>query len=284
MASSIALHLKTDVVMPTVRAFPDGETYLRIDRAFEGRPVAIVDTLSRPDAKFLPLVFAADAARDLGASQVGLVAPYLAYMRQDRRFEPGEAITSRSVARLISGSIDWLVTVDPHLHRIKSLSEIYTIPALALHATNLMGAWIKANVENPFLIGPDEESLQWVREVGHVAGAPFTALRKTRHGDRDVEMSSFDPVELAERTPVLVDDIISSGQTMLQALRLVKSSSHNQPVCVAVHGIFADQSDVRLQADGAYLVTSNTIPHPSNAIDTSGLLAGAIAQIADMKT
>ena len=284
MASAIALHLQTDVAMPTVRAFPDGETYLRIDRAFEGRPVAIVDTLSRPDAKFLPLVFAADAARDLGASKIGLVAPYLAYMRQDRRFEPGEAITSRSVARLISGSFDWLVTVDPHLHRYKSLSEIYTIPSQALHATDLMGAWIGANVESPFLIGPDEESLQWVRDVARIADAPFTVLQKTRLGDRDVETRLRDPLDLTGRTPVLVDDIISSGETMLEALHLVKSSSPNQPVCVAVHGIFADQSDVRLQAEGAYLVTSNTIAHPSNAIDASSLLAAAIPQIADAKT
>jgi len=284
MASAIALHLQTDVAMPTVRAFPDGETYLRIDRAFEGRPVAIVDTLSHPDAKFLPLVFAADAARDLGAPKVGLVAPYLAYMRQDRRFEPGEAITSRSVARLISGSFDWLVTVDPHLHRYKSLSEIYAIPAQALHATDLIGGWIEANVESPFLIGPDEESLQWVREVARVGAAPFTVLQKTRRSDRDVETRLLDPVDLAGRTPVLIDDIISSGETMLETLRLVKTLSPSQPVCVAVHGIFADQSDVRLQAEGAYLVTANTIAHPSNAIDASGLLAGAIAQIADAKT
>lgn len=284
MASAIALHLETDVAIPTVRTFPDGETYLRIDRAFEGRPVAIIDTLLRPDGKFLPLVFAADAARDLGAAKVGLVAPYLAYMRQDRRFEPGEAITSRTVARLISGSFDWLVTVDPHLHRYKSLSEIYAIPAQAVHAADSIGAWIKAHVENPFLIGPDEESLQWVCEVGRVADAPFTVLQKARHGDRIVETKLHDLVDLTDRTPVLVDDIVSSGETMLEALCIVKSLSPHQPVCVAVHGIFADQSDVRLQAEGAYLVTSNTIAHPSNAIDVSGLLANAIAQIAAAKT
>ena len=85
-----------------LRAFPDGETYLRFMSDLSGRTLVIVCTLDRPDEKFLPLLFAAATARELGATKVGLVAPYLAYMRQDRRFKPGEAVTSREVARLVS--------------------------------------------------------------------------------------------------------------------------------------------------------------------------------------
>ena len=75
---------------------------MRIDTPVRGRCVVLAGSLHQPDEKTLPLLFAADAARELGAAQVGLVAPYLAYMRQDRRFEPGEAVTSRSYARLLS--------------------------------------------------------------------------------------------------------------------------------------------------------------------------------------
>ncbi|WP_164119514.1 ribose-phosphate pyrophosphokinase-like domain-containing protein, partial [Stenotrophomonas maltophilia] len=84
--------------------------------------------LAQPNEKILPLIFAAATARELGAARVGLVAPYLAYMRQDRRFNPGEAVTSRQMAHLVSGAFDWMVTVDPHLHRYSDLSEIYSIP------------------------------------------------------------------------------------------------------------------------------------------------------------
>ena len=276
MASAIAGHLDAEVTSPVMRKFPDGETYLRIDARLHGRFVTVVDTLAHPDSKVVPLLFAADTARDLGAATVGLVAPYLAYMRQDRRFNPGEAITSRTIARLLSAHFDWLVTVDPHLHRYKSLTEIYSIPADVLHAAPLMADWIAKSVRAPFLIGPDSESVQWVGAVAQRIGAPFGVLEKTRRGDRDVEVRLDGAIDLGGRTPVLVDDIVSSGQTMLKAVELLKLRTETAPVCVAVHGIFADGSDERLQAQGARLVTANTVPHASNAIDVSGLLADAV--------
>ena len=113
----------------TVRRFADGESYVRILSPVRGRAVAVVATLDRPDDKVLPLVFLAATARDLGAAAVGLVAPYLAYMRQDVRFRAGEGVTSSYFASLLSGAMDWLVTVDPHLHRRSNLGEIYRIPA-----------------------------------------------------------------------------------------------------------------------------------------------------------
>lgn len=280
MVEAIARHLQADIVTPVIRTFPDGETYLRIDAELHASNVAIVQTLSHPDGKILPLLFAADAARASGAGHVGLVAPYLAYMRQDKQFQPGEAVTSKTVARLLSGSFDWLVTIDPHLHRYKSLSEIYTIPATVLHAATLLSAWIGANVLRPFLIGPDAESAQWVSEVAKRIDAPFAVLEKTRLGDRNIEVRLIDGIDMTGRTPVLVDDIIASGTTMLKAVRLVRRLSTHQPVCVAVHGLFADGSDRQLQDAGARLVTSNSVPHVSNAMDVGGMLADATAQMA----
>ena len=137
------------------RQFPDGETYLRIDAECAGHSVVLVCTLDRPDQKVLPLVFLADAARALGARRVGLVAPYLAYLRQDRQFRAGEAVTSRTFARLLSGYADWLVTIDPHLHRYDTLNDIYTVPSRVVHAAPAVAAWIAAHVDRPVLVGPD---------------------------------------------------------------------------------------------------------------------------------
>jgi ribose-phosphate pyrophosphokinase len=131
-ASEIAAALGTETGQIETRHFPDGESYVRFRSDVRDRELVMVATLDRPDCKYLPLHFAAAAARELGASRVGLVAPYLAYMRQDRRFHEGEAVTSRTFARLLSSAFDWLVTVDPHLHRTGSLSEIYSIPAKAV--------------------------------------------------------------------------------------------------------------------------------------------------------
>lgn len=129
-----------------------------------------------------------DAARDLGARSVGLVAPYLPYLRQDKRFAPGEAITSRTFAGVISRHFDWLVTVDPHLHRYPTLSAVYSIRTGVVHAAAAMGRWIHDNVDSPLVVGPDSESEQWASVVAAAAGAPLVMLEKRRSGNRYVEV------------------------------------------------------------------------------------------------
>ncbi|AMN38513.1 ribose-phosphate pyrophosphokinase [Rhodoplanes sp. Z2-YC6860] len=278
LTRAIADLLAADVGEIEIRAFPDGETYLRYLADVTRRSVTIVCTLAKPDEKMLPLIFAAETARELGADRVGLVAPYLGYMRQDRRFKPGEAVTSRQVAGLLSDAFNWLVTVDPHLHRYASLSEIYRIPTAVAHAAPLMSEWIRSNVPNPLIIGPDSESEQWVSAVAADAAAPFTVLEKIRHGDRDVSISIKNVEELDGRTPVLIDDIISSGGTMLEAVRLLLARRSPPPICIAVHGIFADASDQILAQAGARVVTSNSIPHVTNRMDLAPLAAASIRE------
>jgi ribose-phosphate pyrophosphokinase len=280
MTASLARVLEAEVGQLEVRAFPDGETYLRFLSEVSGKDIAFVCTLDRPNEKLFPLLFAAATARELGARRLGLVSPYLAYMRQDRRFKPGEAVTSREVARLLSDSFDWLMTVDPHLHRYGSLSEIYRIPTRVVHAAELMSQWIRGHVPNPIIIGPDSESEQWVSAVAKDANAPYTVLQKTRRGDRDVEISVRNLQDLDGRIPVIVDDIISSGRTMIEAVSLIIARGATTPVCIAVHGLFADNADEILRHAGAQVVTSNSIPHETNRIDLTDLIAVGIRDLA----
>ncbi|RUM95716.1 ribose-phosphate pyrophosphokinase [Pseudaminobacter arsenicus] len=260
------------------RNFPDSETYLRFATDPKDRDVVLVCTLDRPDDKSLRLLFAADAARDLGASSVGLVAPYLAYMRQDRRFQPGEAITSRTFARIVSSHVDWLVTVDPHLHRYASLEEVYPIPARAVRSAPLLSDWIRANVDRPLLLGPDVESEQWVSEVAGAIGAPYQVLRKTRYGDRNVEVAVPDLGVFAGHTPVLVDDIVSSGRTMLETACRLQQQGLKRPVLVTVHALYSDETYRNLKASASAVVSADSVVHPSNVIDLSSILAEAAAQ------
>ncbi len=281
LAAALANAANMEVGDLTVRRFPDDETYVRLDTAVEGRSVVIVCTLDRPDEKLLPLIFSAAAARDLGAARTGLVAPYLAYMRQDRRFQTGEAITSSHFAQILSVWIDWLVTVDPHLHRRHSLSEIYPMPAAAVHAAQTIAGWIGREVPNPLLIGPDEESRQWVSEVARDANAPHVILQKVRHGDRDVEVRVPDVGRWRGHTPVLVADIVSTGRTMIETISHLNRAGLAAPVCVGVHAVFAGASCDDLKNAGARsIVTCNTIPHVSNAIDISEMLGGPASRLA----
>lgn len=261
------------------RRFPDGESYVRLLTDVADKCVDLVSTLARPDDGFLSLVFAADAARDLGAREVTLVAPYLSYMRQDRRFQPGEAVSSKSFARLVSATFDRLVTVDPHLHRYPALSTLYTIPDITLHAAPVLADWISAHVEAPLLIGPDEESEQWVSAIAARVGAPCTVLKKIRHGDRSVDVEVPDLGAWRGRQPVLADDIASSGRTMIEAAHKLALQGFAKPVCAVIHGVFAEDSYERLAALSSRIVSSDAVPHQTNAIGLAPLVAEALAQV-----
>jgi len=279
MTSSLAAEAGGEVAALETRRFPDGETYLRLRTAVSGKPVAIVCTLDQPDGKFLPLTFAAAMARDLGATRVGLVAPYLAYMRQDRRFKEGEAVTSGYFARLISASFDWLVTIDPHLHRHGSLDELYAIPSRVVHADLALADWIRRNVTKPLIVGPDSESAQWVGQIAAQAQCPHVVLSKRRLGDRDVSMDLPDLSAWQGRKPVLVDDIVSSAATMIEAARILAAAGMPKPVCIGIHGLFSGDSFSALSRIAERVVTTNSVVHESNAIDLSAPIASAIAEM-----
>ena len=259
------------------RQFPDGESYVRLLTPVDGRDVVLLCSLDRPDAKTLPLLFAADVARTQGARSVGLAAPYLAYMRQDKAFKPGEAVTSVTYSDLLSRHFDWLVTVDPHLHRYPRLDTIYSIPAIAASAVAPIAEWITKNVERPFLIGPDIESEQWVEKIARLAAAPCTVFHKTRQGDREVSIEGTKVPIPAGATPVIVDDIASSARTMIEAVRMLKAKGTQAPLCIAVHALFAgDAFPKLLEAGPAIVVSTNTVVHGSNTIDVSAVIAEAI--------
>jgi len=280
LAGVLAQHLKAGLGAAAIHRFPDEESLVRLDCDVSGRTIVLVASLDRPDPKFLPLLSAATTTRELGASKVGLIAPYLAYMRQDQRFHAGEAVTSRLFARQLSDVVDWLVTVDPHLHRVKALADIFSTPAIAVHAASLLARWIAEHVDRPVLIGPDRESEQWVSEVAAGARAPFLVLEKQRSGDFDVRVSLPDLDRYRDRTPVLVDDIISTGRTMVGALQHLAARGAKPAVCAGVHAVFAPGALEALRAAGAErIVTANTIAHETNGIDVAPLLADAARKL-----
>jgi ribose-phosphate pyrophosphokinase len=268
------------VVPVLVDRFPDGEARVRVSGDRAPRSAVLVCSLEHADEKILPLLFAAGALRALGTLRVGLVAPYLAYMRQDRAFHEGEVVSAVHFARLLSASVDWLVTVEPHLHRITSLEAIYSIPACAVHVTDALAKWISANVANAVVIGPDAESRQWARSVADGAGLPFEILEKRRLSSDRVEVTVPHIDRWRDRTPVIVDDIVSTGHTMLETVRHLVDAGALAPVCVAVHALFAGDSYAALLHAGArQVVTTNTIAHASNGIDVSGQIASAVSTL-----
>lgn len=260
-----------------IHHFPDGETRVRLPGDCANRDVILVCGGQEPNYSALPLLFAVHAARAMGATKVGLVSPYLAYMRQDTRFHDGEAVSAAVYGRLLSNAFDWIATVDPHLHRIHSLDEIFSIPALCISSMPAVADWIAANIADPVILGPDAESTQWASSVARRISAPWTVLNKTRTDDREVSLSLPDPEILRGRCPVIVDDIASSGRTLVEAVKRLRALGSPPATCVVVHALFAPDAESAIRAAGvARLVSTNTVAHATNAIDVVPLLAEEI--------
>jgi ribose-phosphate pyrophosphokinase len=280
LTKALANKLAIEIGKAEFRVFPDGESYVRIDSDVKNKTVILFCTLDHPNLKVLPLIFMARTLNNLGAKKICLITPYLPYMRQDKRFHSGEAITSIIFAQLLSSSINCMITIDPHLHRIRKLYETYTIPSLlTLHATKKIAEWIDHHIKDPILIGPDEESRQWIAEIAGFSNLPFVIAQKKRLGDKKV-IVSMPEIQDVNHTPILVDDIISTGMSMLEALKQLKLRGFKNPVCIGVHALFDTETENKLRLAGAeQIITCNTIPHPTNKIDVSDIIAKGIVDL-----
>jgi ribose-phosphate pyrophosphokinase len=259
--------------------FPDGETSVRVMTPIKTQDVYFVTNLHHPNEKIIKLIFAAEALRAVGAKSITLIAPYLAYMRLDEIKSPGEGLTSRYFAQFISHYYDRLITIDPHLHRYRNLADLYTIKADVVHAAPAIANWVWRHVDKPLIIGPDEESEQWIKEIAREAKLPYLIFKKKRYGDNTVSISAPLMAEYRDHTPVMIDDIISTGSTMIQGVKALQSSGMKKPICIGVHAVFAEGAKENLLAAGAAdIVTCNTIAHSTNAIDLSPLIVGMLQQ------
>lgn len=274
LARHLAPLIGAEIRPVDLHQFPDGESLVKLAGDYQDAEVAFVATLRDPDRLALPLRFAAATACELGARRVGLFAPYLGYMRQDRRFHAGEAVSARLFARFLQESFDWLITADPHLHRNPSLDRLFSIPAIRTVTAPLLASWIAANVPDAFILGPDSESKQWVADVARIANRPYEVLEKVRSGDRQVQISPPDNPGVTTGTPVIIDDIASSGRTLIRAIEKLTERGASPPVCVVIHAVFSGSALADILAAGAKtIVTTDSIPHPTNAIPLSRLFA-----------
>ena len=257
--------------------FPDGELRLALPPKLPSR-VVICHSLDRPNEKLVELLIAARTARRLGASRLTLVAPYLCYMRQDKAFNPGEAVSQSIVGEFLADLFDDVVTVDPHLHRVHDLQQ--AVPAnnaVALSATVLMADFLRKHADEPLLLGPDEEAEQWVGSVALPGGWNYGVCRKKRLGDKKVEIS-LPGIEVGGRDVVLVDDVASSGRTLAVAAAACLDRRAARVDVLVTHALFADDALAQLNAAGVRNIwSSDSVSHESNRIALAPLLANAVA-------
>jgi len=262
-----------------IHKFPDGESRVRLPEKLGGR-VVLCRSLDKPNDKLVELLLAADTARRLGARHLTLVAPYLCYMRQDKAFHGGEAISQKIIGSLLAQHFDALVTVDPHLHRVQTLAEVIPgISCLAMTATGPMAGFLSGVFKQPLLLGPDEESQQWVASLADLTSYDYAVASKHRHSDVSVDIT-LPGIEVRGRDVVLVDDIASSGYTLAKAARLLHKQGVASVSVLVTHGLFAGDALVNLHQAGVQNIWStDSVPHASNCIRLDLLLAQAVQDL-----
>lgn len=272
-AKNLARLLKVDFSEVEIHNFPDGESKLKLPAEIPDR-IIICRSLNFPNDKLIELYFIVKAARAKGCEHITLIAPYLCYMRQDKAFEPGEIVSQRLAGKFISSLVDEVITVDPHLHRIDSLDKVIKAQrTLTLSAAPLISNHISLQVSDPVIVGPDEESIQWVKKVAEIQGYEYMVAEKTRHGDREVEIN-LPHSDVEGRNVVLVDDVASTGKTLMNAAQQLMDHGVKNIYCAVTHALFVEGSYDALMSMGIKEIWStDSVAHPSNCISLASLIA-----------
>lgn len=258
-----------------LKTFPDGETLPTVATG-GAATVILYCSLHRPNARLLPLLLAADAFRRAGVRRLVLVAPYLPYLRQDMVFQPGQPLSRDVVCGLLGEAFDRLVTVQAHLHRTASLTGALGIPADNLDIAGDL-AVLAAGGGHPLIVGPDSESRVWVQAAAARLETDWTAFDKQRQGDRQVTLTLDPGVRIAGRAVLLLDDICSSGGTLAQAVEQVRQAGASSVDVAVAHALFDAGAVDLLRAVGAgRILSSDSIPHPTNSLELAGVLAAAL--------
>ncbi|MDE2405105.1 MAG: ribose-phosphate diphosphokinase [Sphingomonadales bacterium] len=276
-AARLADHCRVPVHPVEVHAFPDGESLVRVPACPE--TVLLYRSLDRPNAKLVEVLFAAAALRDRGARRVILVAPYLAYMRQDMAFHEGEAVSQKVIGSLLAAHFEGVVTVDPHLHRTAALAEVVPgSPAIAASAAPLLATALADGLDpRTVLVGPDVESRQWVESIAAPLGLEVLVGAKRRCGDRSVHCTIPDVERVRGRPAVLVDDCVSSGTTLVECAGLLHAAGAVSCEAIVTHCL-AGPADLRSIRQGGVLRlrATDSTASPAGTIELAPVLAAAI--------
>lgn len=272
-AQQLAAALQQRYARIELHHFPDGESLLQLPEPLD-KQLIIYRSLEQPNDKLVELLLVSKAARAVGVEKITLVAPYLCYMRQDKAFHRGEVISQKIIANFLAELVDVIITVDPHLHRVASLQEVFPhIQSSSLSASELLGEFLQQNFRDVILLGPDDESVQWVRQIARLGNYHYAVASKTRYSDTEVKIHLPD-IDVSDQHVVLVDDIISTGHTVAETAQLLIQRGATRVDVLVTHALFSEDALTTLRAAGIQQIwSSDSVNHASNHIALTPLLA-----------
>jgi ribose-phosphate pyrophosphokinase len=279
LAQQVASQLGIPHYPSTIRYFPDGELYLRLPTDVKGKKIILFESFARrPNDALVETVFLSETLHERGAGEVILVAPYLPYLRQDSEFNPGEIVSAKMLSTMLSkAGIDALVTVDPHLHRFKDLSELFKMKTLKVSAMPLLAEYFYNYHREALVVAPDEEAEQWAKLFSGKINAPYIVLEKHRFGDTEVEISGSIP---KGTTAVIVDDIISTGGTIVEAAEKLKEHGFTSIHVCVTHALLVQDAEAKIfQAGVESLIATDTVINPYMRVSVAKIIGDALERL-----
>jgi ribose-phosphate pyrophosphokinase len=280
LAAKVARELGTESAKLDIRKFPDGEKYLRVLEDVKGEEVIVIQSINRtPDEFLVEYLLLVDALKDLGARRIVSFIPYFAYARQDERFNPGEALSFKTVSKLIEQvGTDEIYTIDMHQHRVLKSSEVFGIPSHNLSAMPLLADYVekKGNLQKPLVIGPDAEAEQWAKLAAERLHTDYDVFEKKRLSSENVQIRPR-KANAKDRDVLIVDDIISTGGTIVEALKILFSQGAKKIDVACTHPLLMGGALEKIYATGAKnVIGTDTVPSPISLVSVAPLIVEQI--------
>ena len=271
LAAKVANKMGATLAEVERKRFPDGELYVRILTGTKGAEVAVIGN-TRSDADFVELLFLLNAAREAGASHVTAVLPYFGYSRQHMVYKPGEPVSSKVMTRAIENFSDRIICVEMHdeetigfaSHPLDNLSVIET------------SSEYFRNMKIDLILSPDDGGYGRAKKMAEILSIPAYYINKKRIDAKTVEMH-LPEIDFSGKSILIVDDIISTGGTIIKAVKLLKDNGASRISVSAVHGVFAKDSDKIIEPLVDLLAVSDTIDGDHSLISVAGDISRALA-------
>ncbi len=274
LAAKVANLLHDRLCPIETHKFPDGERYIRIKGEIPDEVVVIQSTGYPQDENFMELFLIIKTLKDIGADKVKAVIPYLGYSRQDKRFKPGEAVSVKIIAELLEAAgADEVFSVNLHEHNI---IKFFNIPAHELSAIPLLAKHLSPMVDDPIIVAPDKGALAHAKTMAEIIGCEYDYMEKVRISPEKVEtrLKSFD---VEGRSAIIVDDIISTGGTIVNAARILRSQGANDIKVACVHAVLVDDALLKIFSVGVDdVIATDTIKSEVSRVSVAPLIVEAL--------
>ena len=277
LARKLSKNIKANLVKSSVRVFPDGESKITLSGKISKRKAIVVQSIYPPvDSNLIQALSLISKAKE-NSSEVIAVIPYMGYARQDREFLPGEIVTMKVLAKLFKGAgASKIIAVDIHSligfkHFTIKSKNVTAIPDLVKYLKKL-------SLKNPLVVSPDQGGKERAKAFAKEFGLEFIALQKKR--DRKtgkVQIKTKNAAEVNGRDLILVDDMISTGGSIINATQFLKKQKCKKVYVACTHALLMNNAEKKIRKAGVTkIVSANTISGKTSVVDVSNTIAKAI--------